>query len=188
MNLGWTNKFVIIYVGAHGVANHLIQLIDAAKLLKDTIAHFVLIGDGMQKKYLINISKKDKISNVEFIDPVPKNKIMEYIMAADVGTSVLKKNDVFKTVYSNKTFDYMLCKKPILMAIDGVSRDLVQESKSGFFVKPESPNDFSSSVKKMLKNKQMTIQMGQNGYDYVVNNFDRKKISKGFIESLKTNF
>ena len=45
---------------------------------------------------------------------------------ADIGTSILKKVDTFKTIYSNKTFDYMASKKPILMA------DFRQRSKQLF--------------------------------------------------------
>ena len=48
--MGLANKFVITYVGAHGVANHLIQLIDAAEKLKDTNVIFQLIGAGMRKE------------------------------------------------------------------------------------------------------------------------------------------
>lgn len=51
--LGWENKFVVLYVGAHGLANNLIQIINTAELLKDTQAHFVLIGNGMEKQSLL---------------------------------------------------------------------------------------------------------------------------------------
>ncbi len=49
---GWTDKFVVTYVGAHGVANNLIQLIEAAELLRHTNVLLVLIGEGMQKSML----------------------------------------------------------------------------------------------------------------------------------------
>lgn len=48
--LGWEDKFIIVYVGVHGVANHLDQLLDAAGKMQETPAHFVLIGDGAQKR------------------------------------------------------------------------------------------------------------------------------------------
>jgi len=114
---GIKDKFVITYVGAHGVANHLIQLIDAAEQLKDTNVLFQLIGSGMQKKSLIEEVKNRKLNNVVFIDAVPKSEVFKYIIASDLGTSVLKKVETFKTIYSNKTFDYMACKKPILLLI-----------------------------------------------------------------------
>ena len=58
IELGLEYKFVITYVGAHGVANHLIQLIDAAEKLQNTNIVFQLIGSGMRKKHLQNEVKK----------------------------------------------------------------------------------------------------------------------------------
>lgn len=183
-SLGIDDKFVIIYVGAHGVANHLQQILDTAELLKNTNAAFMLIGDGMQKQFLKNEAQNRKLDNVIFINPVSKEKIFEYIISSDVGTSVLKKTDTFKTVYSNKTFDYMACKKPVLMAIDGVSRELVENSKCGFFVEPENPEDFSEKIMTYLKNKALIIEQGENGYNYAKQHFDRNKLALRYIEEL----
>ncbi|MFQ3576495.1 MAG: glycosyltransferase family 4 protein, partial [Cytophagales bacterium] len=101
--LGWNGKLVILYVGAHGVANHLIQVLQTAELLSETNVHFVLIGDGMQKKMLMETALQKNLKNVEFLSPVSKQDIFKYISACDIGASVLKNVDTFKTVYSNKT-------------------------------------------------------------------------------------
>ena len=130
---GINDSFVITYVGAHGVANHLIQILDTAELLNDTNVLFQLIGSGMQKEMLIKEAEKRALSNVKFIDPVPKKDVFKYIIASDIGTSLLKRVDTFKTIYSNKTFDYMACKKPVLLVIDGVSRDLIDKADCGLF-------------------------------------------------------
>ncbi|MFM7430938.1 MAG: glycosyltransferase family 4 protein, partial [Flammeovirgaceae bacterium] len=111
----WEDKFVIIYVGAHGVANHLIQLVEVAESINDAKVLFVLVGDGMQKQSLVEAVQKKKLTNVEFVGSVPKHEIFAYILASDVGLSMLKKLDTFKTIFSNKTFDYMACKKPVLV-------------------------------------------------------------------------
>ena len=60
-------------------------------------------------------------------------------MSSDAGISVLKKVDTFKTIYSNKTFDYMSCKIPVLMVIEGISADLIQSAKCGICAEPENP-------------------------------------------------
>ena len=111
--------------------------------------------------------------------------VFKYIMASDMGTSVLKKVDTFKTVYSNKTFDYMSCKKPILMAIDGVSKDLVEEAKAGVFVDPENPKDFAEKIRYYLDNKSLLPIEGENGYLYALANFDRNKLAKSYIDFIK---
>ena len=179
------NRFVVTYVGAHGVANHLVQVLDTAQLLKDTNVLFLLIGDGMLKKELKENAQKRGIVNVRFIDSVPKKEVFKYILASDVGASVLKKVDTFKTVYSNKTFDYMSCKKPILMAIDGVSRQLVEAARAGLYVEPEDAEDFAQKIRFYLQNPEIIVQHGQNGYDYAKLNFDRNILANKYLESIK---
>jgi glycosyltransferase involved in cell wall biosynthesis len=181
------NSFVITYVGAHGVANHLEQLIDTAKLLKDHNILFLLIGDGMEKNRLKQIVSDNNLKNVKFIDSVPKAEIFKFILISDMGTSVLKKAETFKTVYSNKTFDYMSCRKPILMVIDGVSRDLVEAAGAGIFVEPENPNDFAEKILLYSRNKTMVELQGKNGYNYALMHFDRKVLAKKYLTSLKDN-
>lgn len=177
-------KFVITYVGAHGVANHLEQIIETSLLLSDTNVLFLLIGDGMEKKRLIALAKEKKAVNVRFLDPVPKAEVFKYILASDMGASVLKNVDTFKTVYSNKTFDYMSCKRPILMAIDGVSKDLVEKADAGIFVEPENPLDFANKIRMYLENPiKITIQ-GENGFKFAKENFDRTILAKKYLKHL----
>jgi glycosyltransferase involved in cell wall biosynthesis len=183
--LGWDSKFVVTYVGAHGIANGLDQVLDAAQLLQDTNVLFVLIGDGMAKESLIKETQRRHITNVVFLPPVSKKEVFKYILASDMGASILKNVPAFKTVYSNKTFDYMACKKPILMAIDGVSRQLVEESQSGCYVTPEDPNAFDITLRKCMSNKDFLRVQGENGYRYAKQNFDRFILAEKYIDIIK---
>lgn len=178
-------RFIVTYVGAHGVANHLVQVLDASELLQDTNVLFLLIGDGMLKKELKEDAQRRNLSNIRFIDSVPKKEVFKYILASEVGTSVLKKVDTFKTIYSNKTFDYMSCQKPILMAIDGVSRQLVEEAQAGLYVEPENAEDFAEKIRYYLQNLDLVKQHGLNGYRYAKVNFDREVLAKRYLDSLK---
>lgn len=185
-SMGLDNKFVITYVGAHGVANHLIQLLDAAELLKDTNVVFQLIGSGMRKESLIEEKNKRGLDNVIFRDPVAKAEVFKYILASDMGASVLKKVDTFKTIYSNKTFDYMSCKKPTLLAIDGVSRALVEEANCGIYVEPENPEAIVAGIRQAMASPERLIEMGQNGYNHAIANFDRSVLASRYLGHMKT--
>jgi glycosyltransferase involved in cell wall biosynthesis len=178
------NKFVITYVGAHGIANHLIQVIDVAEQLKHTNIIFQLIGDGMQKTMLKKEVERRKVENVIFIDAVPKQKVFEYIIASDLGMSVLKKNDTFKTVFSNKTFDYMACKKPILMLIDGVSRKLIEDAQCGIYAEPENIEEIVEKIKVYYEDSKLLNLHGNNGYYYAKENFDRIKLAEKYLDNL----
>jgi len=177
--------FVITYVGAHGVANHLEQLIAAAKALEDTNVLFLMIGGGMEKNRLKELVRKNKVENIRFLDPVPKKDVFAYILASDMGTSVLKKVDTFKTVYSNKTFDYFSCKKPVLMGIDGVSRELVETARAGRYVEPENTEEYNRVVREYLNDPDRLRMEGENGYVFAKKNFDREVLANNYLEALK---
>jgi glycosyltransferase involved in cell wall biosynthesis len=179
------HHFVITYVGAHGVANHLDQLLEAGKKLEDTNVLFLLIGQGMEKERLMKKAKEMDVQNVRFIDPVPKKEVFKYIIASEMGASVLKKVDTFKTVYSNKSFDYFSCKTPILMAIDGVSRELVATAKAGSYVEPENIEEYNRIIREYLSNPERLQTEGTNGYNYAKANFDRSVLADKYLKEIK---
>jgi len=184
--LGLEGRFVITYVGAHGVANHLIQLLDAAGHLRDTNITFQLIGSGMQKEMLLEeTGKRGLKEHVIFRDPVAKEEVFKYIIASDMGASVLKKVDTFKTIYSNKTFDYMSCRRPVLLAIDGVSRELVEEAKCGVYVEPENAVDIATKLKAIYTQPAKLKEMGNNGFLYARKHFDREKLAEEYLSYLE---
>ena len=183
MNL--EGKFVITYVGAHGVANHLQQILEAGKKLEDTNVLFLLIGQGMEKEKLKKMAVDMDVKNVRFIDAVPKKEVFKYILASEMGASVLKKADAFKTVYSNKTFDYMSCRKPVLMAIDGVSRQLVEEAACGVYIEPENTGEYNRNIRLYLNDEGRLRKEGNNGYQYAKNNFNRDVLAKNYLQKIK---
>ncbi len=185
--LGWSDKKVFTYLGAHGVANDLMQVVEAAKAFKDEKkVHFVLIGDGMQKKFLKEKAKEYELTNIEFIDSVPKYEVVDYVNASDVCMAILKKTDTFKTVYPNKVFDYMSCKKPVFVTIDGITRDLIETSNCGLYAEPENLDEFKNIVDKFLSMSYDELQtFGENGYKYVKDKFDREKLAERYIELVK---
>ena len=166
------------------MANHLDQIIDVAAAAQDKPWQFVLIGDGMEKKKLMLLAKENQLNNIQFIDSVSKKEVFKYILASDIGMSVLKKVDTFKTVYSNKTFDYFACKKPVLMAIDGVSRELIEKAGAGIYVEPENTLAYINIISDYYKNKDMIKQHGENGYQFAKENFDRTNLANAYMANL----
>ncbi|NIA07971.1 MAG: glycosyltransferase [Actinobacteria bacterium] len=181
------DKFVVTYVGAHGRANALMQLIESAKILKekDGEVQIMLVGDGMEKAGLIEAAKEAKLENVTFVEPVSKAKIVDYVNAADACTAVLKKVDTFKTVYPNKVFDYMSAARPVIVGIDGVARKLLEDARAGMYVEPENAGAFVEAVLKLKSNPQLCNEYGQNGLNFVRKNFDRSVLADKYLDILK---
>lgn len=182
---GLNGKFVITYMGAHGVANHLLSLIKVAERCQefpDII--FLLIGDGMEKSMLQAYVRDKGLQNIIFIDSQPKSTIPDYCQASDICTAVLKKVDTFKTVYPNKVFDYMSCARPILLGIDGAARKLVEEANCGYYVDPDKPEEFKKKILELYANREHIEELGRNGYEFVKQHFSRESLSNQYEAEL----
>jgi glycosyltransferase involved in cell wall biosynthesis len=169
------NKFIVIYTGAHGEANNLEYVLESAKIIASkTNIVIIFIGDGNRKNYLKNQAIELKLNNVLFIDPVPKNELINYLSIADVGLATLKPTNFLKTTYPNKVFDYMACKLPCIIGIDGVIRDLVESNKAGVFADPKNPESLAKEIIFMSTlDKESIGKMGESGYNVIRKSFNR---------------
>lgn len=184
--LGLGGKFVVSYFGAHGRANRVGQLLDVAERIRDTHPdiRILLVGDGMEKPALVNDADRRGLANVIFVDSVPKAAVGDYLSASDICTAVLMKNDTFKKVYPNKLFDYMCCQRPIILAIDGVARRLVEEAGAGLFVEPENTDAFVKAMLELKANPERAEDMGRQGREYVIRHYDRRKLAAEYLQCL----
>jgi glycosyltransferase involved in cell wall biosynthesis len=142
---------VFVYAGAHGPANGLDLLLDAAELVRDDHpeAHFVLFGDGPSKAELVASTRSRGLDNVEFRDPVPKSAMPEVLAAADVGVHVLADVPLFRYgVSPNKVVDYMAAGLPVLTNSPGVVGDLVASAGAGVAVEP---GDLEKGIRAVLR-------------------------------------
>ena len=188
--LGLAGKFVVSYFGAHGRANRLGQLLDAAQLLRDDHGdvRILLVGDGMEKPHLQAEARRRGLDNVIFVDSVPKHEVGQYINASDVCTAVLMKNEVFKTVYPNKVFDYMACARPILIGIDGAARKLVADAGAGIYTGPEAPRTWVEALLRLKGDPELRRRMGESGRRHVVEHYSRERLARRYIEVLEGLF
>jgi len=185
---GWGDKFVVLYAGAHGIANHLWQYIDAAELLKDREdILLVSVGDGPQKAALVEETERRGLKNLQWLDAVSKADMPALLRSANTGAAILKRVDTFKTVYPNKVFDYMSCERPVLLAIDGVARELVTEkAKAGVFAEPERPEELAEKIRWMADNPEELKAMGKRGRRYVEEHFSRPALAQKYLEVLSS--
>lgn len=179
-------KFIVMYVGAHGIPNALEPLISCAKILqseKNQKIHFILIGEGTEKEKLAKYAKKYCLNNITFLKNTPHNKVHSFLNGADVCYIGWLDLPIYKFgVSANKLFDYMLAKKPIIQSINSVG-NIVEKAKCGVCIPPMSPLDIAKSVKDFSKmQNEELIKYGINGYEYLINNHSYKILSKKYIK------
>jgi glycosyltransferase involved in cell wall biosynthesis len=172
------NKFIVLYAGAHGMANDLDIIIQAADQIRENEnIHFVFIGDGKEKQNLIKHAQDLDLENVTFLPTCPKEEIANVISAADICTAILQPIPLFKTTFPNKVFDYMVAEKPVLLAIDGVIRQVVEEANAGVFVAPGHPDIMAKTILELSKSPDKLKQMGKSGREFIIKHYNRRDIA-----------
>jgi glycosyltransferase involved in cell wall biosynthesis len=180
---GLSNRFLVLYAGAHGMSNDLGVLLDAAELLKDDPGViFILLGDGKEKAALVSSAHTRGLDNVLFLPSLPKNQMAQALAASDACLAILKPIDLYKTTYPNKVFDYMAAGRPVLLAIDGVIRILVETAQAGIFTQPGDPQSLSKAVRTLHSNPALCHQMGASGRAYIEQHYSRSQIAEQFTE------
>lgn len=181
--LGWSGKFVAIYAGAHGIANRLEQLVDAARLLrKREDILLVSVGRGPERASLMQRSRD--LDNLVWLDGVEPDEAYGLVAAADAALVLLQANPTFHTVFPNKMFVAMAAEVPVVLAVDGVARDLVLQNHAGVFVRPESPEDLAATIGFLARDPAQCLQMGWSGRDLVERRFNREDHAQQYLSLL----
>jgi glycosyltransferase involved in cell wall biosynthesis len=184
-NIRQSGHFIIGYAGAHGLANSLSTLVDAAYLLRNHPVTFVLIGNGPEKALLEEKVRNLGLNNVIFLAPISKNLVPLFLNNMDALFIGLKRQPLFRFgVSPNKLMDYMMSGKPIIYAIEA-GNDMVGECKCGISIPSENPRAIANAVICLMNMSSHEIEaMGARGREYVMSHHDYRMLSQDFLEAI----
>jgi glycosyltransferase involved in cell wall biosynthesis len=146
--LGLEGKFVVAYLGTHGMAHALDNVLHAAeRLAHEDGIRFLLVGDGARKKSIQAMAQDMGLKNVVFRDSVAKEEMPDLWSVCDVALVHLKDEPVFATVIPSKIFEAFGMGKPVLIVQpQGEAADIVTAAGAGEWVRPEDPGALAASI------------------------------------------
>jgi len=181
--------FLAVFSGAHGLANGLNAVLDAAAILKQRgrgDIKIAFIGDGKLKPELIIRARNGDLHNCIFMNPVPKLDLISYLRGADAGLMILANVPAFYYGTSpNKFFDYISAGLPVLNNYPGWLAEIVTGYCCGIAVHPEDPVAFADALENMADNQELTKLMGQSAKNLARTEFDRHFLSNKFVAFLE---
>ena len=185
--LGIEGKFVASYFGTHGMAHHLETILEAADKLrqhKDIV--FLLVGDGAEREHILNTRDEMGLDNVIMLGQQSKEKMPDFWAISDVSLVLLKKMDLFKTVIPSKIFESMAMKKPVILGVEGESRELLATAKGGVAIEPENSQQLAESMLQLAQNTGLREELGDNGRQFVARYYDRNKLARRYAALITT--
>jgi glycosyltransferase involved in cell wall biosynthesis len=150
---GLSGKFVVGYVGTHGMAHGLSNVLNAAARLSGCpdIA-FLFVGGGAEREQLVAEARARGLSNVSFAEPQPKERMPAVWSLCDVALVHLKDTAAFAEVIPSKIFEAMAMGLPILLACPaGEASELIERYSAGLWVPPGDPDALAKAVMQLAR-------------------------------------
>lgn len=181
-------QFIVGYFGGHALSNALDKSLDTAReyLKKDIDTIFVFVGDGVEKKRLIERAEKEKITNAFFLPPVSKKSIPDLIRHFDCSYMTGIPSPLYKYgLCLNKMYDSMMAGIPIVCAFDAPPTP-VSIYHCGVECDPSKPEEVISAIDQIKKlSPDERKKMEEDGIKAILDHFTYRKQAEKFIESIK---
>ena len=184
-SLGIDDKFIVGYIGTHGLAHSLDFIMRAISKIDDPEIHFLFIGDGAMKKTIQKLAEDLKLTNITFLKPVTKDQVPHYLSCVDLSLAPLKKEENFKTVIPSKIFEASAMQKPTLLGVEGQAQKIIEEHHAGLCFEPENEKDFLEKLIR-LKNDKTLYKQCQKGCSELADEYDRKKLADKMLNILQS--
>jgi glycosyltransferase involved in cell wall biosynthesis len=183
---GLENKFVVGYVGTHGMAHALDKIVEAAKLISDLDDIVILFaGGGAAKPEVERLVEEKGLKNVVLIPRQPKDKMPDLWSLCDISLISLKDTALFKTVIPSKIFESMGMGLPMIMSSPkGEATDILEGTHSGVIVSPEAPPELVKAIRRMYEDRELLSILASCSYKSA-RLYDRKNLAVNMLKKLE---
>ena len=179
--------FTVLYSGNMGMAQGLEVILETASLLKDYPIKFKFIGEGVCKTELIHMAKSKGLSNVAFLDSMPREALIGEMHNSNVCLVPLKNNQLFRNAIPSKIFEIMACKKPVILGVKGEAATIIKKYNCGSIVPPEDPIALKNTIFKYFEDQDLIKLHGENGVNSVTNHLRKEVLLLSFLKQVKTS-
>lgn len=186
---GLLDKVVVLYAGNMGKPQQLDLIVHAANLVRECrTIHFLLMGDGSERRALLDLAAKLRLENITFLPYQPYATMPFAYAAADLSYV----SQAFRTSADgipSKVYRIMASGIPVIASTDPMSdlADLIRGTASGVVVTAADPAQLARAIQEVIADKSACSRMGANGRDYVVKNVERRIVVSRY-ESILVNF
>ncbi|MCY3004179.1 MAG: glycosyltransferase family 4 protein [Planctomycetota bacterium] len=183
--LGLTGKFVVGYLGTHGMAHALHRVVEAAELVRaDPRIHFLFVGGGAERDSLVELARSKGLTNVSFHASFPKETMPRLWSVCDLGLVHLKDQDVFRTVIPSKIFECFGMGVPVLYAgPESEGSQIVREARGGVTLPAENPQELAEAVRSLAADPERVRELATSARA-AAPRYDRERNALAMLDTL----
>jgi len=184
------DDFVAGFTGAHGRANGLDAILDAAAVLKrrgDPRVKILLVGDGSEKSRLQARAKAEGLDNVVFHAPMPKRKLA--VLTASLGCGLMTLDNIpafYRGTSPNKFFDYIAAGIPVVNNYPGWLADMITANGFGVAVPPSNPQALADVLVSLASDPVTSVKQGASARRFAEENFGREMLAARMVDTLSS--
>lgn len=172
--LGWSEAFTVVYAGTVGLAQGIGTLLDAARLLDDSV-QIRVVGEGVEKPELEARARAMNLRNVVFHPSVPRTDVPLILAAADAGLVILRKGPLYEESLPTKLLETMAAARPVIVGADGLTARIARESRAGYIAGAEDPAGLAHAIGNCHRDPERQHR-GSLGRAYVTQHYERRAI------------
>jgi glycosyltransferase involved in cell wall biosynthesis len=166
---------------AHGLET----ILQAAERLRDRrdIA-FLIMGAGAERGQIGELVEKLRLANVRVLDKQPRERVPEFLAAADAYLIPLRNQEVFKTAIPSKLFEAMAAGKPAILGVEGEAKEILLASQAGLAVRPEDSEAMVAAILRLRNEPLLSEALGRNGRQAVLEKYLRPTQAAKYLNLL----
>lgn len=185
--LGLQNKFIVSYIGTHGMSHALDTVLLAAdKLTADEDVHFLFVGEGAEKENIKRLAVDLQLNNVTFLSEQPREKLLAFYRASDASLVPLRRLDIFKKVLPSKMFELMGVGSPIICSVEGEAAALLRRAGAGLCIEPENAEALVDAILRLKNNDDLAERFSESGMQFVKAHYLRSVLAERYIDALES--
>lgn len=193
------SKFYVTYNGNIGLSQNLDMLLSVAEEFQSakvqafhgneiccTDIHFVLVGNGAYLDEVKRLVNEKKLKNVHLLPFQPYEDISHVFSLGDASLVISKPGTGAASVPS-KTWSIMSASRPVLANFDeNELKQIVEKNHCGIFTKAGDKEAFKQSILALYNNREMAVEMGKNGRQFVMDNLTREVGTQKYVDVIKS--
>ena len=177
-----SQEILAVYAGAHGRANGLGLLLEAAARLRaagERRVRLVLVGDGGEKPALMADAAARGLDNLTFLDPMPKRELARLLAGSQAGLLCLAPVPEFaEWTAPNKLMDYLAAGLPVLSNVPGEANRLLSGGAGETCADAAA---LAAALSRLAADPTRREAMGRAARDLAVRRFDRRLLAARFV-------